>query len=170
MATTYGSLEAANTYFNDRLHSDLWFTESNSDRTKALYKATTIVDSLNYKGRKAAVYTAMLADEDITELEIRVAEASQELEFPRDEDTTVPTQIENATYELAFSLLDGVDPDLELENLAVKSQAYAGVRTTYDRNLQPIEHIVNGVPSATAWRMLRPFLRDTYSILMSRIS
>ena len=170
MPTTYGSLGAANTYFNDRLHSDLWFTESNTDRTKALYKATTIVEALNYKGRKATVYAALLADAAATQLELRVAEAAQELEFPRDADTTVPTQIEIATYEIAFSLLDGVDPDLELENLAVTSQAYAGVRTSYERSLQPTEHIVNGVPSATAWRILRPFLRDSYSILMSRVS
>ncbi len=166
----YGTLNEANTYFSSRLHSTVWFNDSSSNRTKALYKATTIVDALNYKGRKATVYTVLDDDPDATQVAIRAAEASQELEFPRDMDTTVPTQIEYATYEIAFALLDGIDPDMELDGLAVTAQQYAGVKTNYDRKIQQVAHIVNGVPSATAWRILRPFLRDSFGIKLSRIS
>ncbi len=170
MPEMYGTLNEANTYFDSRLHSTVWFNESNSNRTKALYKATTIVEALNYKGRKATVYTVLEADADATQATIRTAEAAQTLEFPRDADTTVPDQIDIATYEIAFALLDGIDPDMELDNLAVIKQQYAGVKTDYDRSIQSIAHIVNGVPSATAWRILRPFLRDSFGIKLSRIS
>ncbi len=170
MPSMYGTLNGANTYFNTRLHSDLWYTQTSTDRTNALYKATEIIEALNYKGRKATVYAVLDADADATKAEVRVAEAAQTLEFPRDADTTVLAPINTACYEIAFSLLDGIDPDLELENLAIKNQAYAGVKTTYDRGVQSIEHIVNGVPSVTAWRILRPFLRDAFGIRISRIS
>ncbi len=169
MPTTYGSLNAANTYFTTRLHSNLWFNETSTERANALYKATSILEMLNYKGCKATVYTALEADSEATQATLRAAEAAQELEFPRDMDTSVPTTIEYATYEIAFALLDGIDPDLELENLAVVSQGYAGVKTTYNRGQQPIEHLINGVPSATAWRMLRPFLRSDGGPKLSRV-
>lgn len=169
MPPMYGTLNDANTYFTTRLHSNLWFNESNINRTNALYKAASIIESLNFKGCKATVYDALEADSDATQATLRTAEAAQELEFPRDADTTVPTVIDKASYEIAFALLDGIDPDLELENLAVVSQGYAGVKTTYSREQQPIEHIINGVPSATAWRMLRPFLRGDGGPKLSRI-
>ena len=41
-----------------------------------------------------------------------------------------------------------------------RPQGISSVRTTYNRSQVPIEHIVNGVPNALAWRLLRPFLRD----------
>lgn len=165
MSEMYGTLNEANTYFNDRLHADLWFEESSLDRTRALYMATRLMDRLNYKGCKHTVHELT----DPTAAEKRVAELAQELEFPRDSDTEVPADIKIACYEIAFALIDGVDPDLELENLGVVSQGYAGVRTTYNRDQQPIEHLINGVPSATAWRIIRPYLRDARAIKFKRV-
>ena len=102
--------------------------------------------------------------------EIMAAEGSQELEFPRSADTEVPEAIRRACYEIAHTLLDGKDPELELENLGIVSQGYASVRTTFSRTHVPVEHIVNGVPSALAWRLLLPFLRDDDAIRVSRVS
>jgi hypothetical protein len=170
MAEMYGTLADANTYFQTRLHSDFWFEQTTGDRTKALYTATALLDALNFKGRKHAEYLVIEADPDnYTDAQLRVANASQALEFPRDDDTTVPTEVNQATYEIAYSLLDGVDPDVELENIAVRSQAYAGVRTAYFRDQQPIEHLINGIPSARAWRIIRPFLRDETQIKLTRV-
>ena len=59
-----------------------------------------------------------------------------------------------ACYEIAHSLLDGKDPELELENLGIVSQGFGSVRTTYNRSQIPIEHIINGIPSVQAWRHL----------------
>ena len=63
--------------------------------------------------------------------DIQAAEASQPLEFPRGEDTQVPEAIRIAEYEIAYALLDGKDPELELENLAISAMGYGTVKTTY---------------------------------------
>lgn len=166
----YGTLEEANDYFSMRLHETAWTDADAADKPKALWAATQIIDTLNYKGRKATVYTLLEADEDAEDEEIREAEADQVLEFPRGADTEVPEAIRRACYEIAHSLLDGKDPELELENLGISSQGYSSVRTTYSRSQVPIEHLINGVPNALAWRLIRPFLRDGDALKITRVS
>ena len=186
----YGTIEEAATYFAMRLHEIAWSSASVADRPKALWAATQIIDTLNYKGFKAPVWTLLqqygridyphsnvfvVPNGTVGQLrptpdEIRVAEASQDLEFPRGADTDVPKEIRMACYEIAHSLLDGKDPELELENLGITSQGYGAVRTSYERNQVPIEHLINGVPNASAWRYLRPFLRDSDAIKISRVN
>lgn len=170
----YGTLLEANEFFDNRLHEEAWYSSTASDRPKALIRASKLIDALNFKGDKAAV-VAILYDEDwneldITDEELRDAEASQELEFPRGDDVDVPDAILMACWEIAHALLDGVDPDLEIENLGVVSQGYASVRTTYARNQAQVEHLMHGIPSMTAWRYLKPFLRDADAITISRVN
>ena len=173
MASYYGTLAEANDYFSNRLHEEAWYGSDAGERPKALLAATRIIDGLNFKGYKYTVYDIMFDADgneyDVTEEEIREAEASQELEFPRGEDVAVPEIIKIACWEIAHALLDGADPDIEVENLGIVSQGYASVRTTYARNQAQIEHLMHGVPSATAWRILKPFLRDSDLIVMSRM-
>jgi len=166
MVDYYGTVDDGDDYFETRLHSDVWDNSSLSDKIKALYTATRYIDRLNYKGQKHTVYILV----DATNEEIRAAEASQVLEFPRDDDTDIPGDIEIACYEIAFALLDGVDPDIELEALGVQAQSYAGVRTTFNRDQQPIEHLIHGIASAFAWRLLKPFLRDGKAVKFDRVS
>ncbi len=181
-ATYYGDLSEADDYFAMRLHETAWTDAADADHPKALWAATQIIDTLNFKGYKNPVYL-LLQEYDLQEIpsaigsytspsidEIMAAEASQELEFPRGADTEVPEAIRRACYEIAHTLLDGKDPELELENLGIVSQGYASVRTTFSRTHVPVEHIVNGVPSALAWRLLLPFLRDDDAIRVSRVS
>ena len=84
--------------------------------------------------------------------------------FPRyygteaDGTETVPEDIKIAGYECAYSLLDGVDPEFEQENLAVSTEAIASTRTSYARSLGAPEHFRAGIPSAYAWRFLRNYL------------
>lgn len=163
----YGTVLEATEYFALRLHERAWTEASVANRPKALWSASVIIDSLNFKGVKNSVY---LLDDDATDEEIRVAEASQALEFPRGADTEVPEVIRWANYEIAHALLDGKDPELELENLGIVSQGYASVRTSYNRSQVPIDHIINGIPSPQAWRWLMPFLRDDDQIVLSRVS
>jgi|WetSurMetagenome_2_1015567.scaffolds.fasta_scaffold64766_3 hypothetical protein len=173
MTSMYGSLVKANAYFLTRLHSEAWDNSNVTDQTKALYTATRIIDRLNYKGYKHATYVVLEAAEeyeDVLEEDKRAAEASQELEFPRDSDTVVPSDIEWACFEIALALLDGVDPDVELENLGVTSQGYGGARISFNRDQQPIEHLLHGIPSAMAWRILKPFLRDSHAIITVRVN
>jgi hypothetical protein len=172
MYSYYGTITEANEYFSYRLHEEAWTDATTNDREKALIRATSIIDALNFKGQKAAVYDEMYdanGDEiDWYEEDARAAQVSQELEFPRDEDTTVPQEIKIACWEIAYALLDGVDPDLEMENLGIVSQGMASVRTTYSPDHAQVEHLKNGIPSAAAWRYLRPFLRTDGEIRISR--
>ena len=165
----YGTVAEADTYFGHRLHEYAWTGATAEDHTKSLWAATLILDALNFKGKKNAVYLLLLADPSASDEDIRAAEASQPLEFPRGEDTVVPDMIDKATYEIAYTLLDGKDPELELENLGIMSQGFGSVRTTYSRSQVPIEHIINGVPSTQAWRFIKPFLRDDEAIKLSRV-
>ena len=186
----YGTLQEANDYFDHRLHETAWSGADVADRPKALWAATEIIDTLNFKGFKASVWAVLqskgltdvpheisfvlpngvLSTASVTLEEIRAAEAAQVLEFPRGTDTEVPEAIRRACYEIAHSLLDGKDPELELENLGIISQGYSSVRTTYQRSQVPIEHLINGVPNALAWRLIRPFLRDGDQLKITRIS
>jgi len=173
MYSYYGTLAEANEYFDNRLHEEAWYDAPAHDRPKALIKATQLIDALNFKGYKAAVFDIMYDENwvelDVTDEEIREAEATQELEFPRGEDTEIPDAIKLACWEIVHALLDGVDPDLDVENLGVVSQGYASVRTTYARNQLQVEHLMHGIPSATAWRSLKPFLRDADEVKLNRV-
>ena len=168
--TFYGTIEEAETYFTMRLHEYAWTSASSADKTRALYAARQIVDALNYKGHKATVYTLLVANPLATDAEVRAAEVAQPLEFPRGADTEIPEAIRLASYEIAHALLDGKDPEMELEQLGIVSQTFGQVRTTYERGTVPIEHIINGIPSPKAWHWIKPFLRDDDAIKLARIS
>jgi hypothetical protein len=192
---TYGDVNEAAAYFGNKLHETAWSNAAVTDRPKALIAATQIIDALAYKGYKYPVWQLLKSYSPIPGLDqittniqpqpllgpgssihlptiemVRTAEASQPLEFPRGDDTVVPEAIRIACYEIAYSLLDGKDPEIELENLGVESYGYSSARTSFSRTQMPVEHIVNMVPSAIAFRLLRPFLRDEQAIKLSRIS
>ena len=143
----YGTLAKAVAYFRYRLDCDAWTEASTDDKIKALVMSTIAMDRLGYIGSKL--------DED------------QALEFPRDFQEAVPVEIERACYENALKLLDGVEPDTEIDNLMTNSRAYGGVRTTLDRtSLAP--HYLHGIASPAAWRFLQPYLNDGELLVMKR--
>jgi len=178
----YGTVADATDYFANRLHEFAWTRANPVDRPKGLIFATRIIDTLNFKGNKAAVQTLLdanscdcdirdaIENECVTVEQVQAASLTQPLEFPRGKDTDVPDTIVCACFEIAHSLLDGKNPEIELENLGVVSQGYASVRTTYSRSHVPIEHLINYVPNALAWRWLKPFLRDEDAIILTRIN
>jgi len=173
--TFYGTVVEAGEYFAKRLHEWAWTDASATDRENALIAARRLIDALAYKGYKATVYVVMEAHDgevltDPIREEIRVAEAAQANEFPRGVDILIPEDIRIAQYELAHSLLDNRDPDMELELLAVTSATYGGVKTMFQRDQLPLEHLINLIPNAVAWRLLRPYLRDGDAIKLSRVS
>jgi len=181
MTTAYVTVQDAQTFFDDKLHETAWTLASATDRTKSLVAATRIIDQLNFKGDKNSVCALITANTDGTSSSIssyraanqeaiRAANVAQENEFPRGKDTAVPEKIKWSTYEIAYALLDGVDPDIEMENIPVQLHGIGSVQTAYNRNQEPLEHILNGIPSATAWKYLKPFLRDDDHIRLSRVS
>ena len=143
----YGTNEGGVTYFATRLNSNAWDEASETDRTAARTQATNMIDALAYRGERT--------------------DASQDNQFPRDEDASVPTNIEYATYELSLWLLDDGDPQFEEENLRVISQGYGNVRSTYDTN-PPADYVIAGIYSVQAWRFLVPYLRDPQEIRLKR--
>jgi len=145
----YATIDDANNYFAGRLNTEDWDEATSVNQDKALIQSTRIIDRLNILGIKAST--------------------SQTLQFPRDSDTTVPQDIKDATCEIALALLQGIDPELEFENLDVVSQGFGAVKNTYGRATTK-EHISAGVPSSVAWRYLKPYLRDVRTITIARVS
>lgn len=169
-STIPARIAEANEYFAQRLHETAWSDATDANREKALIAARGVIDGLSFKGVKATVYALLQTNPSATLIEIQAAEAAQALEFPRGTDTIVPEAIRIAGYEIGYALLDGKEPELELENLAVSAMGYGAVKTSYERSQLPIEHIINMCPSSTAWRLLRPFLRDSDALKLSRLS
>lgn len=176
----YGTVNGADAYFAQRLHSEGWTGAAAADKPKALNEATQLIDSLNYRGVKHAVWSIMYEYDANSEsykqklvntpnqAQILTADQSQELEFPRGLDSTVPTDIEWACYEAALALLEGFDPEDAVERLNIKRQGYASVRTTYADDIASVEYLVYGIPTARIWRWLKPRLSDQQIIKISR--
>lgn len=174
--TPYATPIEATTYFANRLHTEPWDSLQDTqaapeivanllaippvigvpavlfayhpDKIKALNHATMILERLNIRGTKTSLV--------------------QELQFPRSPDTAIPADVKAACCELALALLDGVDPDLEFENLRMAQQIIGGAKTTYDRTTD-VEHIAAGVPCVAAWRLIKPFMHDTNAVSITRV-
>jgi hypothetical protein len=149
----YCDLAEAQDYFDDsRLNAESWDDSSSEKQLKALKQATRMIDRLNFKGDKYSIFQAN--------------------EFPRDycfnpDFAPIPNDIKIACCEIALALLDGVDPDLEEEDLGAMSEGYSTVRVTSDTNIRK-DHIKAGIPSVEAWKHLLPYLKDPLSIFVRR--
>lgn len=172
----YGTVSGGNTFFAERLHAYDWDRSTPEDRQKALSQATELIDQFDYIGQKNTVYVLQSnnPDTDWTTDEnrpiIQAAEEAQPLEFPRDADTTVPPEIETATYLIAKALLSGRDPEADLENLSVLQSQYGGVKTTYQREGNNQEHMAHLIPSPQGFNLIRPFFRERDMFDIKRVS
>jgi hypothetical protein len=145
---SYGSLEKADIYFDNRLRSTAWKESTVQERKSALVEATDLIDNLNFIGSKHA--------------------PSQFHQFPRNTDTETPWVIEKACYEIALKLLEGFDPDMETDNLSASAQGFSSVRETYDRTFV-LSHLRAGIPSSKAWELLKPWLSEKRSLKIRRV-
>ena len=145
---SYITIAEGQAYMDNRLHVRAWDCTSADEQRRAITMATEIIDRLNYLGCKAV--------------------DTQVNQFPRLDDTVVPQDVKNATSEVALALLDGVDPELEYENLQLRSQGMGSARSAFDKTPPP-PHLVAGIPSVTAWRYLKPYLRDPNELDIYRI-
>lgn len=171
----YVTMNETQAYFETRLHTEAWDSSDFEQRQKALYDATRRIDRLNFAGEKAAAYqyrqtlSCPNAPSDSEIKAINTAGLTQELAFPRGTDSEIPQAIKDACCEIAYALLDGRDPDKDLEDLATVSQGFSSIRNTKDRSFAH-EHLLAGIPSAYAWSLIRPFLRDPRQIKLVRVS
>ena len=145
----YGTIPGGDTYFLTRLNSDDWDDADDDDKTAALTEATEVINQLNFIGEKT--------------------DSAQTDQFPRGEDTVVPDEITTAAYDISLILLGGFDPEIETENMWLKSRRYAQAQSTYDTS-NPPAYILAGIPSARAWRKLVPYLRDVSALSINRVT
>jgi hypothetical protein len=116
------------------------------DKEAAIYMATNIIDQLKYSGSKT--------------------DSEQENEFPRDDNVEVPEVVKRAHALIASAISRGADPELDYEAKDVTSTAFSSMRTT--RKNEKEDHVVAGVPSVTAWRLLLPYLEHDLSLVLTR--
>jgi hypothetical protein len=179
----YGTAADGDTYFSTRLGGEVWDAASTEDKNKALTSATMAIDALAFRGVKNAVYVLYsnlpvdvcdpppTLDCGVSRAALAAADASQPLQFPRGADTTVPADIEYATYEEALALLTAGGPNAayyELARHGIQSEAFTGVSVTYAHTTAPA-HLANGILSAAAWRYLVRYLRDKRGVRISRV-
>ena len=145
----FGSIEGADRYFSERLDTQLWEIASEDTKKRALIQATRAINTLRFAGSKS--------------------DETQPLEWPRNGEETIPEVVQQATYEEAFALLKGADPDTEAGGLFVSSRVFGKVRTDYDFRTAP-EHVVAGIASFRAWTLLKPCLSPARSVKLRRES
>ena len=145
----YETVENADTYFASRLHVYSWTDAVTADKTAALAEATARIDRLRFSGGKT--------------------DDEQDNEFPRDDETEVPDDIKIACCEVAFALLDGIDPDREYLKLGNSKEEFDSVKETRALGEIP-EHAVAGIPSRYAWLFLLSYLDSPGTINLNRTS
>ena len=145
---SYLTVEEAELIIAERLQTEPWDVASYADKNRALIQASKRVDRLSYIGEKTV--------------------STQEHAFPRGVATTVPDDILEAVVILAIAFLDGVSVDNEANNVTIVSQKISTVTTTYNRNVVP-EWLSALIPSAEAWSLLRPYLRDLCQLNIVRV-
>jgi hypothetical protein len=133
------TVEEADLYIlNNVVFQAPWLSADTDAKTIALKHATKIINNLPIQYDKASS-----AQEDV---------------FPVTGQSAVPSDVKEACADIALSLLDGNDPDEMLAELRVSSQAIGSVKQNFFQDKAPPTHIVYGVPSATAWRKLAPWV------------
>lgn len=171
---SYATVEEAQCFFDGRLHSDAWDCANEIDKRKALLDATRRIDRLNFAGLRTSDYNSRMATLSdtgclTTNNILLPSTPGQPLEFPRDGNTTYPQEVVAAACEIALALLDGVDPEMEMQSLPSTHQGFAAVRESYDATIARIAYR-HGIPSYTAWNYLYPFLADPTEIVLRRVN
>jgi hypothetical protein len=144
--TPYCTVEQGEAYAMTSFKHEVWDNATDDDKLRALLDASDLIDNLNYSGVACSTNTA-------------------NRQFPR-EGASIPDKIIKACYELAYALLDGADPELEMES------AYQAARTFDTINItRSVIHprLTHGIVSMKAWILLRPFLRDPNALTLTRV-
>lgn len=145
----YGTPEDGDVYFAQLYGRREWKDALTADKRAALFEATQSIDRFNYLGSKTST--------------------TQELQFPRGGDTTVPKDIEYATYEEAYQILKGGDVEDELQKIRVQQEKFGQVQTQYFPGTKPSENVTAGILSSKAWRLIVKYFRPANQIQIVRV-
>lgn len=135
-------------FFAARLTNAAWDDLIDADKDKAILQATWIINQLEYKGCKS--------DENQTN------------KFPRN-DNAIPQAILDAHSLICNALADEVDVEEEFLGMSGVSSTYANVKHVKQQDSFQ-EHTLYGVPSAEAFRLLKPYLLTHQSFRINRTS
>lgn len=142
----YADATYADAYFGERVNVAAW---TGSDKTKALQQATRMIDLLPLVSEKC--------------------DDTQAREFPRavddgcaDESGDVPTEVQDATCEVAIALLENKTLEQLSANAGIKSKKVGDASQSYadGRGRMALADDNLGLPSPTAARMLAPWISD----------
>lgn len=147
LTDSFVNLEDAEQFTVAVFNTEPWTSATDVQKLAALRFASRLINQLPFDGDKA--------------------DPDQFLAFPRNEETEIPTAIQEATVLCAIRILDGYDPEIEAENMHMTSQTYSGVRSSYEAGRVP-ENMYMGIPSFQAYKLLVPYLRDRNAINLTR--
>lgn len=143
----YFTVQEAQEYYEQyRLIFDAWTDAGYREQEVALRSASEMIDNLPIVGTKAV--------------------AGQDHAFPRAGQSEVPVEIKRACAEIAYALLDGVDPEREYRELEVRSSRYANIHTSY--SLIRLQMSAYGIPSYTAWKYICKWVNTPQTINRSK--
>lgn len=140
---SYVTVAEANSYFENRLHSESWDAASESVKAKALVTATKILDQYSWEGE---------AEDEL-----------QPLAFPRVgyyfeprlnmiiDLRDVPNRVIEATYELALHLMDN---DVQAASSSVKSLRVGPIS---------LENITTSKTPSSVTKLVKPLLINSGS-------
>lgn len=164
----YGTVLDGSIYFSTSLRGKAWKRASFDDQQAALTDATQVIDKLNFAGDKASDGQVLQFPRGNTYVDPISFGTGQGPTIVLTGDVNVPEDVKRAAYIIADRLLDGWDPDIEADVLATQSTKTQGVSTVLNREYIP-EHMRAGIPSASAWSLLRPYVRDPQEVSFARL-
>lgn len=113
---SYVTVAEADAYFADRLDVAAWTDVVETEKSKALVTATSILDTLEWRGSVTDISQALAFPRDVDYFDPKMGRA---LSFSG----TTPDRIVKATYELAYHLLNN---DGLLDNTSSVIEVRAG--------------------------------------------
>lgn len=143
-ANSYATLEEANSYFIDRLHTDLWDASSNDNRTKALLMACRVLDSrVEWIGDKTSEGQAL----QWPRIGVPNKKGYQLTRVYLNENT-IPKWLKEAQYEQAIVLL-GEDTTSEPDTAGITRLKVDTLEFTFDKRdrtstlPRPVRELIN---------------------------
>ena len=158
---SFVSSAEADTYFTDRIYSDIWFAGTTTDQDLALVTASGILDRLTYLGTATPTTSYPLSfPRDMVFYDSKFGDKIELNDDRTNSDPgTIPQAIKDATCELALHLLNNISTLADNENgqYPVKDLTLGSVRMTFDTaNPRPT---ITAIPDLV-YSMIKQFINE----------
>ncbi len=146
----YADYTYADAYFAERVGADDWTSFTTAQKTKALKHATRLIDRLD--------------------LVLEKTDESQDNEFPRGGETSVPEEVLMACCEQALELLRGSLPEDEVKAAGVTSESVGDTSRSYGSGAASMVGESSGLTSVAAAQLMRDWIEDPHEMTLVRDS